>query len=76
MEYCVDPMPGGSGLLERIRERFAEVVQAGLEVVEGCPAGCESSCIDCLQTFRNAHYHHHLDRRVALGALKKLGSAA
>ena len=64
-----DPMPGGSGLLERLHERFAEVVEAAQEVVEGCAGACESSCIDCLQTFRNSYYHNRLDRRVALDGL-------
>ena len=50
-----DPMPGGSGLLDQLCERFAEIVSAALEVVENCPAVCGSSCIDCLQTFRNAY---------------------
>ena len=69
-----DPMPGGSGLLDRLRERFAEVVEAAHEVVEGCPGACTSSCIDCLQTFRNSYYHPRLDRSVALDALKEWGS--
>ena len=60
-----DPMPGGSGLLDQLCERFAEIVQAALEVVENCPAVCGSSCIDCLQTFRNAYYHRFLERAVA-----------
>ena len=68
-----DPMPGGSGLLERLRERFAGVVEAAREVVEGCPGACESSCIDCLQTFRNSYYHNRLDRTVVLDALKEWG---
>lgn len=68
-----DPMPGGSGLLERLRERFAEVVEVAREVVEGCEGACESSCIDCLQTFRNSYYHNRLDRTVALDALKEWG---
>ena len=68
-----DPMPGGSGLLERLHERFAEVSEAAQEVVEGCPGACESSCIDCLQTFRNSYYHNRLDRHVALDALKEWG---
>ncbi|MFN9823113.1 MAG: DUF1998 domain-containing protein, partial [Planctomyces sp.] len=46
-----DPMPGGSGLLEQICQRFSEVVAAATEIVSGCPSDCESSCIDCLQTF-------------------------
>ena len=68
-----DPMPGGSGLLERLRERFAEVVEVAREVVEGCAGACESSCIDCLQTFRNSYYHSQLDRSVALDALDEWG---
>ena len=27
-----------------------------------CPAVCGTSCIDCLQTFRNAYYHRFLER--------------
>ena len=60
-----DPMPGGSGLLQRLCERFSEVLEAAREVVGNCPAACSSSCIDCLQTFRNAYYHAELDRKTA-----------
>ncbi len=68
-----DPMPGGSGLLDRLRDRFREVVEVAREVVEGCEGACVSSCIDCLQTFRNSYYHNRLDRRVALDALNEWG---
>ena len=57
-----DPMPGGSGLLDQLCERFGEVAQAAREVADACPGLCESSCIDCLQSFRNAYYHRYLDR--------------
>ena len=60
-----DPMPGGSGLLDRLCERFADVVEIAWEVVNNCPSECNSSCIDCLQTFRNAYYHTCLDRHLA-----------
>ncbi|MBW0181487.1 MAG: DEAD/DEAH box helicase [Vulcanococcus sp.] len=60
-----DPMPGGSGLLDQICERFSEIVAAAKAVVDGCPSGCDTSCIDCLQTFRNGFYHKHLDRKLA-----------
>ena len=60
-----DPMPGGSGLLDQLCERFAEVVEAAREVAGACPGRCESSCIDCLQSFRNAWYHRRLDRAAA-----------
>ena len=68
--FLWDPMPGGSGLLERLRERFAEVVEIAREVVKGCAGACASSCIDCLQIFRNSYYHNRLDRTVALDGLK------
>ena len=70
-----DPMPGGSGLLERVRDRFEEVVKAAQDVVDGCPARCESSCTDCLQTFRNAYYHRFLDRKKAAADLAEWGRA-
>ena len=69
-----DPMPGGSGLLERMCERFDDVVGVAREVVEACPARCDSSCIDCLQTFRNAYYHNRLFRERALEKLDEWGS--
>jgi SOS-response transcriptional repressor LexA len=60
-----DPMPGGSGLLDQMLERWSDVVAAAREIVMDCPAACESSCIDCLQSFRNGFYHKHLDRHLA-----------
>ena len=60
-----DPMPGGSGLLDQFCERFEEIAAVAQEVVESCPAACEKSCIDCLQTFRNSYYHKYLDRKAA-----------
>ncbi len=69
-----DPMPGGSGLLDRLCERFGEIVQAGRKVVTSCPAVCASSCIDCLQTFRNAYYHRFLDRATARERLDAWGA--
>ena len=68
-----DPMPGGSGLLDRLCERFEEVVQAAREVVANCPGVCESSCIDCLQTFRNSYYHKYLDRHLVQECFEEWG---
>ena len=69
-----DPMPGGSGLLDQICDRFDEIVAAATAVVNDCPSACEVSCIDCLQTFRNGFYHKHLDRKVAAERLAAWGS--
>ena len=68
-----DPMPGGSGLLDQICDRFDEIVAVATTVVNDCPSACEASCIDCLQTFRNGFYHKHLDRKLAAGRLAAWG---
>ncbi len=60
-----DPMPGGSGLLEQLLEHWSAVVKHTLALVDDCPSACESSCIDCLQNFRNSFYHEYLNRHVA-----------
>ena len=70
-----DPMPGGSGLLDRLRERFAEIVPVARRIVENCPARCDSSCVDCLQSFRNAYYHRYLNRKTALRCFEEWGPA-
>ncbi len=66
-----DPMPGGSGLLEQIIGRWEEVVERSLALVETCSSQCQSSCIDCLQHFRNSFYHRYLNRHVAIQRLKE-----
>ena len=68
-----DPMPGGSGLLDQIRDNFAAVIDAALRITKECPSLCDYSCIDCLQTFRNGFYHKHLNRHVAIELLEELG---
>ncbi len=68
-----DPMPGGSGLLEQLLSHWPKVVTAALALVENCPAACETSCVDCLQHFRNSFYHENLNRHAALEYLKEWG---
>jgi len=65
-----DPMPGGSGLLEHLAKRWEEVREAALELLTQCPSACETSCIDCLQTYRNRFYHEYLDRKIAAEVLQ------
>jgi len=68
-----DPMPGGSGLLEQVLEHWPQVVAAAHGLVEGCPAACDTSCVDCLQHFRNSFYHNNLNRHTALEYLHEWG---
>lgn len=70
-----DPMAGGSGLLEQIVARFAEVWAAAVDLVENCPSDCGKACIDCLLRFRNAFFHAHLDRHLALAQLQEWGDS-
>jgi hypothetical protein len=69
-----DPMPGGSGLLEQMIDRWADVVASAHELVASCPSKCDVACIDCLLRFRNAFYHRHLDRYEATRRLESLGA--
>jgi hypothetical protein len=70
--YLYDPMPGGSGLLQMALTSWPDVVAAAREVLD-CPSACAASCIDCLQTYRNAFYHAFLDRHRALELLGTRG---
>lgn len=64
-----DPMPGGSGLLEQLISRWPDIIGAALEVLTNCQSQCETACIDCLFTFRNAYYHRYLNRHTAIKKL-------
>jgi hypothetical protein len=68
-----DPMPGGSGLLDQLCERFTEVAAAALEMSDQCPSACVRACVDCLMTFRNAFFHAHLNRHVVADRLRMWG---
>ena len=69
-----DPMPGGSGLLDQIIKRWPDVVAAAATIVSGCASACETSCIDCLQHFRNSFYHHNLNRHSAIECFREWGA--
>jgi hypothetical protein len=68
-----DPMPGGSGLLEQMLAHWPAVVQRALSLVENCQSACKTSCVDCLQHFRNSFYHDELNRHTAQSFLREWG---
>ena len=68
-----DPMPGGSGLLEQLLEHWPRIVASARALVEECPSACETSCVDCLQHFRNSFYHDSLNRHTALDYYRAQG---
>ena len=69
-----DPMPGGSGLLWQLCERFEEIVAEASRVAAECPSQCARSCVDCFQLYRNAFYHEHLNRKLVLDRIEEWGN--
>lgn len=67
--YIYDPMPGGSGILRQMIEKWEELTEEANIALSQCPAQCESSCYECLRTYHNSFYHKNLDRRVAAGLI-------
>ena len=70
--FLYDPMPGGSGLLAQIVERWTEIVDVLGKLLTDCPGACEASCYSCLRTGRNVFWHRFLDRHRALELLGDL----
>ncbi len=68
-----DPMSGGSGLLDQMVQRWDEVVVAARRVTAECPSKCDVSCIECLQHYRNAWAHSHLDRHLVVECIDHAG---
>ncbi len=71
--FLWDPMPGGSGLLDQIKDHFPTIIPLAKQIVDSCPSACEHACVDCLHTFRNSYYHKYLDRHEASEMLKAWG---
>jgi ATP-dependent helicase YprA (DUF1998 family) len=61
-----DPMPGGSGLLDQMLERWDELIVATKALLSDCPQSCDQACYMCLLTFRNQFNHSRIDRHRAL----------
>ena len=72
--YVYDPMPGGSGLLAQIIDRWDEIASTLHDLLDDCPGGCESSCYSCLRTGRNVYWHRFLDRHRALELIGAMGT--
>jgi SOS-response transcriptional repressor LexA len=70
--FIYDPMPGGSGLLGQIVDRWLEIVAVLETLLTDCAGGCETSCYSCLRTGRNVFWHRFLDRHRALELLASM----
>jgi ATP-dependent helicase YprA (DUF1998 family)/very-short-patch-repair endonuclease len=73
--FVYDPMPGGSGLLQQVIERWTEIVEAGRRLMSSCIGACPKSCQDCLRTYYNQVHHDILDRHRSVRVLDAHGKA-
>lgn len=63
-----DPMPGGSGFLPQVRERWRDICAEAQQIMATCD--CEQACYACLLTFWNQRHHGVLNRHRAAELLK------
>lgn len=68
--YLYDTLPGGAGFARRAGDRLAEVLERAGEVLGACT--CDSSCYNCLRSFKNKMEHDRLDRHVGRDLLEYL----
>ncbi len=67
-----DPMPGGSGIIDQMIEQWKMIMESGISSLQNCTGNCETSCYDCLRTYRNMIHHKELDRHNAVQRLNNV----
>ncbi|MBA4226228.1 MAG: DEAD/DEAH box helicase [Hyphomonas sp.] len=70
--FLYDTLPGGAGFAPQVANRGLELLEHALQLVKGCPEGCDSSCYRCLRSFKNKFEHSLLDRHVGTELLEYL----
>jgi ATP-dependent helicase YprA (DUF1998 family) len=70
--YIYDTLAGGAGFARRVGDFGASVFEDTIQLLEGCPANCDSSCYRCLRSFKNRFEHSLLDRHLAASLLRYL----
>ncbi|TGN11618.1 DEAD/DEAH box helicase [Leptospira bandrabouensis] len=61
--HLYDPILGGCGILNKLIDRWDDIVKKAIYITENCSGVCDESCINCLRTYRNAYYHRFLKRK-------------
>lgn len=69
--FLYDPMPGGSGLLQQVIERWQVICATAIDNLNHCESQCKQSCYNCMRTYRNIFYHELLDRHKAIQCLRE-----
>lgn len=68
--FMYDTLPGGAGFSKLAGDLGFELYEKALELLESCPANCDSSCYRCLRKFSNKFEHNLLDRHIASALLR------
>lgn len=66
-----DNVPGGAGHVKLIYQELETVLQSAFDHVNNDCCGPETSCYECLRTYRNQVYHDQLERGLARDFLQK-----
>jgi len=67
-----DTCPGGAGFVIGVKERFNEVLDKAINLLNCGYCGEDASCISCLRTYSNQRYHNLLKRGLAMNYLRSL----
>ena len=67
-----DNVPGGAGHVRRIFEQPDDVARAALEAVSKDCCGVDTSCYECLRSYRNQYHHLDLRREYAIDMLQQI----
>jgi ATP-dependent helicase YprA (DUF1998 family) len=68
--YLYDTLSGGAGYAELASRYLDEILRQTLELLEGCPASCGSSCESCLRHYHNQYLKDRLDRGLGASLLR------
>ncbi|MCD6230424.1 MAG: DEAD/DEAH box helicase [Dehalococcoidia bacterium] len=68
--FIYDAYPGGVGIVERGYELVAQLWQATLDVVSGCP--CSDGCPRCIQSPKCGNNNQPLDKKASIMLLRLL----
>lgn len=68
--FLFDSLSSGAGYCSALADRTEELVQETRNVLNACPAGCDSACHECLMHYWNQRIHGKLDRFAALELLE------
>lgn len=67
-----DSVPGGAGHARRMSDGLEKLVMAAVWRADSCDCGEETSCYNCLRSYRNEQYHELLSRGAAMRVLSRV----